>query len=599
MKRLIVGILASIGGMVLFSVIGIFVIAKMNQGQHKEIQARSVLYLQFSGRIAENTDASGLNSLFSLPAHSLYNIVHAIDMASKDPRVIGIVARLDQASLGLAQTQEIRNAIMRFRVSGRDQEKFTIAHADTFGEMSPGTIPYYLASAFEEIWIQPMGAICMTGLYAEMPFAKQALDSIGVQSRIGKREEYKSALDMYTESAMTKASKESTQALLNSLMNQIVRDVALSRELNEPDVWDSIHKGPLFGSDPLKLGMVDRVDYFDEVTPYIRDKIKNEFSFVNYQDYLAANPLPAVKAGTQKIAIIFGNGAIMRSQPMNVPFNNDSMNPAHIKKAFEDAVADEDVAAIVFRVNSPGGSPVASETILRALRKAKQSGKPVIISMSDVAASGGYWISAYADSIVAHPSTITGSIGVLGGKWVTKEAWEKLGIHWDQVQIGDNASMWSNIVDYTPQGWERLQSSLDNIYQNFIERVAEGRKLPQEHVQEIAKGRVWSGEDALKFGLVDKLGDLHEAIAVAKDMTSLSDQTVPLQIFPRPLSVTEQLEKFILGHTDENEIEVSQNDLSSSLGAIGSLLNLIYTQVRGIFHPHDETIMSPIKDIKG
>lgn len=591
MKRFLVGLLALIGGLVVFCSLAIIFLAKNALNETHTVNPNTVLLIEFSGETVEHARQQGLSKLLGQKSDSLYHLVQAIDQASKDPKVKGIVARIDFASMGIAQAQELRNAIMRFRVLGRDSNKFTIAHADTFGESGQGTIPFYLASVFEEIWMQPLGTVSMTGLQVEIPFAKTALDTIGITPRIGKREEYKSAMDSITENGLTKPNKEALKTLLNSIMNQVVRDIALARELNEVDVWDAVNKGPLLGSEALKQGIIDRQDYFDEMHNYVNSKVKGEVSFMKPAHYLEANPLPLPQKGKNKIALIYGNGAIARAS--GNALSDDGITSAHVKKAFEAATKDEDVVAIVFRINSPGGSPVASETILRAARKAQQAGKPVIVSMSDVAGSGGYWIAAYADQIVAHPSTITGSIGVIGGKLITKDAWAKIGVKWESVSVGENASMWSSTEDFSTHGWERLQSYLDSIYKGFIDRVAEGRDLPREHVMEIAKGRIWSGEDALKFKLVDKLGDLREAIEIAKESVSLKDQTLPVEIFPKPQGLGSQIQSVLFGEDDSFSAE-SNPALATLQG-----LYTMYVEVKTFLGFSSSTVAMDIKQIKG
>ncbi len=596
MKKFLVGLLASIGGLVIFALLALIIIAKITQSQHQTIQPNTVLTIDFKGAMAENSQEAGLSSYFGNKQDSLYHLVQTIDQASKDPRVKGIVARIDQASMGLAQAQELRNAIMRFRVAGRDSNKFTIAHADTFGEVGQGTVPYYLATAFDEIWLQPEGDVCLTGLYVEAPFAKELLEHIGIKAQMGMREEYKSAVEGLIESHMTKPNREELQTLLTSLMNQVVRDTAMGRELNEVDVWDAVNKGPLFGPEALKLGFIDRQDYYDEIKAYAETKLPGGAKFMKAHNYLESNPLPEPEKGKSKIALIYGTGAITRDSS-NYPGLLDSkvMGGIEISRAFEKATQDEDVAAIVFRVDSPGGSHIASETILHAARKAQQAGKPVIVSMSDVAASGGYWISTFADKIVAHPSTITGSIGVVSGKLVTKDAWASIGVNWDGVKSGENADMWSSSESFSPYGWERLQGALDNVYKAFIDRVAEGRKLPKEHVLQIAKGRVWSGEDALKFGLVDKLGDLKEALELAKEAASLKDQVIPVEIFPKPKSFTETLQTLLLHDDDANTSDLGV--LAPAIRALG-FINNIYMQVCEHANVSGDMTVTSIKKIK-
>lgn len=595
MKKFLVGFLATIGSIVVLLIFALIVLVKSTQVKEEQIQPNTILYLDFANKLVENK-ANDFFNLFGQGSDSLYHLIQAIDQASLDPQVKGIVARLDHAEMGLAQAQEVRNAIMRFRALARGTGKFTIAHADTFGESGPGTLSFYLASAFDEIWLQPLGQVGLVGIYMEIPFAKEAADAIGLEPQIGKREKYKTMLDSLTETGLTEENRESLQAILNSLMGQIIHDIALGREINANDVEEAVNRGPLLGQEALDLGIIDKEAYFDEVEPYANSKVEGTITFMSANNYLAANPKPQPVHGKSKIALIFGLGAIHRDID-SAPdvFDVAGMSSGHIVSAFQDAANDEDVSAIVFRINSPGGSPVASETILRAVRKAQQTGIPVIVSMSDLAGSGGYWIAAYADKIVANPSTITGSIGVIGGKIVLRHLWEKLGINWEHVQVGDNAGMWSFNQTYTASGWERLNTQLDYTYNQFIDRVAEGRKLPREHVEQVAKGRIWSGEDALKYSLVDRLGDLKDAIDLAKEMAGLKDQIVAVDVFPKPKTFAEKLQMILF---DPSGVKAPY------FGGLGSLIRSLYTVnllVEEFSHSSgtSDTAKLPFKRVKG
>lgn len=538
-----------------------------------KVEDNTVLYLDFKGVLSENLSQTGVVGLFQEPSDSLYHLIKAIDHAAADPRVVGIVARVDGAKMGVAQVQELRNAIMRFRVQGINAKKFTIAYADTFGEATPGTISYYLASAFDEIWLQPIGMLAFSGLAVEVPFVKDAAAELGIQARIGRREEYKTFMDSLTENEMTPAHRESLEAMLSSLMNQLVRDIALGREITEAEVMEAVNKGPLYGNEILKAGMIDRLAYFDEIEVQANAKVKGTVNKMTVNRYLEAIDDVEHEKGQPKIAVIYGLGQIVRGAEDDNPFMQDrDMDARRIEKAIEQAVKDEDVSAIVFRVNSPGGSPVASEAILRALRKAQQAGKPVVVSMSDFAASGGYWISSYADKIIAQPGTLTGSIGVFSGKIIVEALWKKLGIKWETVKVGDNATMWSINKDFTEYGWQRLQAYLDQIYSGFLQRVAEGRKLPLEHVEQVAKGRVWTGEDALKYSLVDKLGDTKDAIEMAKELAGLKEQSVFVQIYPGPKGFVESLRALISG---DDEVLAAYSASSGFGKFIRSLISIM------------------------
>ncbi|MBL0941202.1 MAG: signal peptide peptidase SppA [Alphaproteobacteria bacterium] len=598
MKRFFIGFLSSIGAIVV--IIAISVIILVLQRQRAEVPESTVLLLNFSNELAENQESEGLSAIVGDGKNSLKQIVDAIDTASHDDRVIGIVARLDHASMGMAQAQEIRDAVARFRAANQDKGKFTIAHADTFGELGPGTLQYYLATSFAEIWMQPFGTLGLTGILIEVPFAREALDKLELKPRIDNRKEFKSYSEMFMKKDFTPANKEAVDGIITSLIGQIIKGISVSRELPEVEIKDIIDQAPLLGKEGHQQGLIDRIAYFDEIKNFIEEKIEGEtHTFMSPSKYLKLNPKKSPRLGESKIAIIYGVGEIYRdtNDVRPNPFNVGEMGGNQVAHAFQLAIDDPDVKAIVFRINSPGGSPVASETIWRATMRAKEAGKPVIVSMSDTAGSGGYWIATHATKIVAHPATITGSIGVLGGKIVTQGLWEKLGVHWGGRHSGANSTMWSSTQDYTPQEWQRLQVWLDEVYDTFIQKVAEGRKLSLAHVEQIAKGRIWTGEDALKFGLVDKLGDLNTAIELAKNEINLQGNIVPVEVFPAPESLTDKVLRLILGEEDET----GTNGNVSLLGwvpGLKSVLSFLKTLERMMQSPQ-HVVGMPLYEVKG
>ncbi len=556
MKKFLVGFLAIIGSLTVVLCVVLFFLASLIQSGPKPLTDPAVLYIDIPGPLVENNHRADLGSLLSGKPMGLRDIIEAIDQASVDPNIKGLILRLDHAQSGLAQTQEIREAIKRFRETNKDNPKPTFAFADTFGELSPGTVQYYLATACENIWLQPMGSIGLTGLYSEMPFAKQAVENLKLKPQIGKRKEYKSVAETATENDFTVESREALTAVLQSIMAQIIDDIAQARNLTPAKVKDIVDHGPIFGEQMLELGLINKVAYFDQLRQHFNTKDK-QMPLISADSYLVRNPVPPHKMGQPKIALIFGEGQIHRDRSHRVDmFGNLAMGARETLYAFKMAKEDPDVQAIVLRVNSPGGSPVASETIWRAVSEAKQQGIPVVISMSDLAASGGYWISAPANKIVAHPATITGSIGVVGGKMVTRDFWKEWGVNWGHVKVGKNADMWSTSEEYSDYGWQRLNQWLDYVYLTFTKKVAEGRKLPLEKVESIAKGRVWSGQDALRHGLVDKLGDLKTAVELAKVEAELVDVEVAVEVFPQPLTLKQQLLQIISPPEDDEAVSV-------------------------------------------
>ena len=577
MRRFLSRFFATIGLLVTLCIIAGIALLYTSQSKRMTLPRGAVLHLNLGGEMPEVNTSDVLERLIGRSAVSLKDVVDSIDAASKDDRIHAIVARVDTAAMGVAQAQEIRDAISRFRKEGRNKGKVAIAYAETFGEMGPGTLSYYLASSFDEIWIQPLGSVGLMGLYVEIPFVKKALDDWHIKPQFGKREQYKSAIDTYTESKFSEANKEATTALMNTIMNQIVRDIASERELTEVEVRQAVDQGPLRGIDAKKMGLIDQVGYMDELERNLAERIGVDPEFVEPGRYLST--LPPTAQDLPKIALIGGSGAIQREMQTDV-FGNMIMSSEVLKEAFEEALEDSEVKAIVFRINSGGGSAVASETISRATVLAQEAGKPVIVSMSNAAASGGYWIAASADKIVAHPGTITGSIGVYSGKVSTEAFWDKFGIHWGAVQIGKNADMWSPIKEFTPHGWQRLQAFLDDIYATFIDKVAKGRSLSVDHVRAIAKGRVWTGEDALRLGLVDALGGMRRAVELAKASVGLQDEEVAIEVYPKPKSFTRRIKESLYGKG-----EIKATILSSVLqGLLKTSFKETYEKMKPLTH---------------
>ncbi|MEI8394610.1 MAG: signal peptide peptidase SppA [Rhodospirillaceae bacterium] len=471
---------------------------------------------------------------------SLRDVVDAFDRGARDRRVKGAVIRIGGDEMGMAQVQEIRGAIARFRAAG----KFTTAFAETFGEFGPGNKSYYLASACEQVWLQPLGMVGLTGLAAEMPFARKLLDQLHLVPEVGHREEYKSAMESLTERTISGPHREMLESLLDDLTNQLVGGVSAARKLEPSVVRRLIDSGPLLDHEARDAGLVDRLGYYDELNDEALEKAGTggaEASMVTPDDYLAA--AGELNDSGPTVALIFALGGIERGDNgVNPMMGGNTVGSDALVLAIQQAVDDEDVRAILLRIDSPGGSVTASETIRRAVVQAKAAGKPVIVSMSDMAASGGYWIAMNADKIIAEPATLTGSIGVIVGKLATSGFWDSFGITWEGVKRGANAGIWSNVSSYTPAEKARVEAVLDDVYSTFTRNVADARHLTPERVREIARGRVWTGHQAVALGLVDELGDLDLALQRTREAIGLkADSPVSLDVFPRPKSQLERV----------------------------------------------------------
>lgn len=493
-----------------------------------------VLDLDLTKPLAES-DSGKIGSLFEHHT-TLREVLDALDGGRRDPRVKGVLARFGDDSIGFAQTQELRTAIERFRASGR----FAVAFAEEYGGAGAGNRSYLLASAFDEVWLQPMGTLGITGLSAELPFARGALDQLGVQPDFAQREQYKSFAETFTKSGMTPANREMMEALVTDLGNQLVDGIAKSRRLAPAVVRAAIDKAPLLSKEALDQKFVDRLGYADEARDEALKRAGAGAEAMEPADYLSVAGNPNGKGPT--IALIHAVGTITGGESGKPALGGTSAGSETIVDAIEEAADDPDVRAILFRIDSGGGAVSASEAIRRALVRARQSGKPVVASMGDTAASGGYWIALAADRIVASPATITGSIGVVAGKFAIGGLSDKLGIQWDRVQGGRNAGMWSPLRPFDDSETERLNAIIDDTYANFLQRVAEARHMTPEQARGVAKGRVWTGAQARELGLVDDLGGQEQALTLARTAAGLSpDAPVTLAPYPPPKSVTDQL----------------------------------------------------------
>jgi len=544
MFRFVIGFLAIIGFLfILLVVLGVWTGLRFaEQGKPHPEPESVVLMLNLDQLIVEQNDPSPLDLAIHEDVMPLYDILHAIDLAKGDAHVKGIVARMGSTAPSLTQAQEIRAALARFRASG----KFTYVFAPSYGSFGMGSKTYYLASAFENIWLQPVGSVGLSGLAMEMPFGKTALKKIGIDSDFIQREEYKSAFDNITRDEFAPQVKTEMKDMLNDLSEQIAGGIADSRKWDANHVRHLMNEGPYTDEEASKNGLVTTIGYVDELEKEIDRKAGKDAGRPSIEDYLDYDR-SAAKTEPTKIALIYGTGMIVDKNDGPADISGDKLMGAdQIAGAFDDAVDNKEVKAILFRVDSPGGSPEASETIRRALVHAQKQGKPVIVSMGSVAASGGYWVSMNADRIISEPATLTGSIGVIGGKFILAGLMQKVGVNWDMVKTADNAGMWSMINDFTPAQKERVNALMDQTYHAFVKNVSDARHIPMEKMPDISKGRVWTGAQALKINLVDELGGYDVALAAVHKALKLDEKApLELEVFPAPETPVERVLKVL------------------------------------------------------
>ncbi|MGH7093297.1 MAG: signal peptide peptidase SppA [Stellaceae bacterium] len=568
MWRVTVRIFAVIGGLSVLGFIGfvgLIAVIASRVPVRPPLPGSIVLSVDLDQDLAEGPSPGTVSRVLFGTQPTLRDFLDALERAGNDPRVKGIYARLGDDKLGLAKTQEVRDAIAAFRAKG----KFAIAFADTFGEFGPGTRPYYLATAFGDIWLQPMGDVGLTGLYSETPFLHDALAKLGIAASFSKREEYKTVMNSLTEAAMTAPQREETDGLLTSLDGQIVHGIAAARKIDDARLRRLIDRAPLFADEAKAAGLVDHLGYRDQAVQAALKHAGNGAKFVALTRYLNQAGRPH-QSGTE-VALIYGSGLITREGTGGGLVGGAGLDADRVAKAFRDAIADKKVHAILFRIDSPGGSVVASETVWREVERAHGTGKPVVVSMGDVAASGGYYIAAPADKIVAEPATLTGSIGVVAGKLVLSGLMQKVGVSVDVVERGANAGIFSAAHDFSPDMQHRLDDILDRTYQGFKNRVAAGRHLSPDVVESIAKGRVWTGQQAKAEGLVDALGGYRVALGLVRQVAKLpANAPVHLVVFPHRKNPVQELVDRVEGKRD------TMPGAAAALGArLGATLALV------------------------
>ena len=551
----------------------------------EQVAAATVLRIDLDKAITERPQPFG--NLFGDETTNYSTLLSALKRGADDARVKGLVVRTGNATLGFAQVQELRDAVKAFRAKG----KFAYAFGETFGELGGGTRSYYAATAFDQIWLQPTGSLALVGIHAEVPFFKGTLDLIGVEAQFGRRAEYKSAATQFTETKLPATDHEAEDTMLTSLYDQIAAGIGEGRGVTPDAAKLLIDGGPYTNQQALDKHLIDKIGYRDEVEAAARDKAGSGAKLMDPKDYVAA--VQVGETATDVVAMIRAIGPIVSGGGSDSPFDNsDTVSADNMVRALEEATRDKDVKAIVLRIDSPGGSGTASESIWRAVKRAQLAHKPVIVSMGNAAASGGYYIACGADKIVADPGTLTGSIGVFAGKFVLAGLYNKLGITVDTLSYGRDAGIESDQTGFTPEQKQHFNDMLDDFYKTFVARVAEGRHLDPVKAEALARGRVWTGLQAKERGLVDVLGGLEEAITQAKLAAGLpADKPVILRSFPKPKSTFDKLLAGFDGAPDQGSENTSLLRRLSLLAPLLHRLDQLETIERGgaVMQPIDIT----------
>ena len=529
------------------------------------LPSKILLTYTFKAGIGEKLPKPSVTQPFVHTSATIRDLTEALEGAAKDDRVKGFLATIEDVQFSVAQVQELRDAIAHFRKAG----KYAYIFGESYGEMSSGMSDYYFASAFGQLWLQPVGIVGITGISAQVPFVKGTFDKVGVTAQFGHKGLYKSAPETFTATDMSAPNRMALTEMIGDLSRQMIGGIAEARGLTPEAVRQLVDNAPYNDQDALKAKLVDKIGYHDELLAAARKEagLAEKDDTVDLSDYspeAKTKPkglrgfIDEVKKevekeeqkktggkGKRKIALVLGSGEIVSFGGAHAGMGDSGIEANDIVDAFKDAREDKDVAAVVFRIDSPGGSPNAAETIRRAVIETQKAGKPVIVSMGSYAASGGYWVATSADWIVAQPGTITGSIGVFGGKFVFADLWSRIGVNWVTISEGAHAGMWSFNRLFTDEEMAKFEATLDNIYEAFLQRVMQGRKMTHDQAFNVAEGRAWTGAQAKERGLVDELGGLARAIEVAKERAKIDPKDdTEVEQFPAEESPLDMLLDF-------------------------------------------------------
>jgi len=550
-RKVVLIILGIVGGAVLVVAIGIAAIWAAFRKSEPPIRDNSVLALRVAGSLPDYSPDDPFKRYFGGPDQSLTGLVMQFKKAKVDKRIKAILLDINLSGVGWGKAEELRDAITDFRSSGKPVYAYI-----EFGLNKE----YYIATACDKIIVPPPGELFINGLAADVMFFRGSLDKLGIYPDIFQIGKYKSAGDMFTQKQMTEAHRQYINELLDDLFNRYVNAIAQTRHKTPEEVRALIDNAPYSATKAKEAGLVDEMLYRDDVEKQMKAllgyKETDSFAAVRGADYRDVSPESLGLNKGERLAVIYASGDIGSGSSQNSPSGDQSIGSDTVAKALNDAAADKTIKAIVLRVDSPGGSGLASDIIWHAVEAANQK-KPVVVSMSDVAASGGYYISASASKIVAQPSTITGSIGVVAGKPVMRGFYDWLGISNEYVLRGKTAGMFRETEKFSDEERAKFEDWIKTTYyQDFVPKVAKGRHKDAQSVDAVGQGRVWTGAQAKDRGLVDEFGGLDKAIEVAKQLAKIpADKGVERVILPYP---TTFLQELLNGGGENSNTQVQQ-----------------------------------------
>jgi protease-4 len=529
-----------IGGIVLFLVmvvvLGIALVFSALRGNRPSIQDNSVLALRISGPMPDYVPDDPFRRIFGAPPQSLGSLMAQFRKAKVDKRITAVMLDIDISEAGWAKSEEIRAAIQDFRTSGKP----------VYAYMEMGlNKDYYIASACDKIFVPPPGELFTIGLAADVMFFRGSLDKLGVYPDMYQIGKYKSAGDTFTQKQMTDAHREYINSMLDDLYGRYVEGIAKSRNKTVDEVKTLIDNAPYSAAQAKDAGLIDGALYRDDVEKELKKRLgygeNDQLHIARAADYKQITQESLGLNKGERIAVVYAAGDIVSGRSAFGSSGEETIGSDSLVKTINEARDDKGIKAIVLRIDSPGGSGLASDIIWRAIEAAKAK-KPVVVSMGDVAASGGYYIACNANKIVAQPSTITGSIGVVGCKPVIKGFYDWIGVSNEYVLRGKNAGMFRETEKFNDSEQAKFKEFLNNTYQDFITKVAKGRNKEAGYIDSIGQGRVWTGSQGKEKGLVDEYGGLDKAIEIAKQLANIpAEKSIQRVIMPQPPTFLEQL----------------------------------------------------------
>jgi protease-4 len=524
-------------GLIIFIVVVILVIlgvilliagiSSLTKGPQVKVKPSSTLVIDLSKPIQEQPADPLSTQFFGAKVIQFCELKDALKRAKDDDRIKSVLILPSMNPMSLATAQELKNDINELK-----KNKKVYAYFDMTGNTG-----YYIASSAEKIYAPPASMLFLSGFYASMPFLKGTFEKLKMEPQLYHIGDYKSASDMFMRKDMSEAQKEATEAVLDTFYKHFVEGICQGGRFNETELKSIIDKGLQTGPFLKESKLIDDFKYRDDVEDELKaiNGTKENLNKIDISSYIKDKRAILETKSKNAIAVIVANGEIVDDSAAK----SDNISPSKFNKLLDKAEKDKEVKAIVLRVDSPGGSGLASDVIWEKINRVKKV-KPVVVSMSSVAGSGGYYISMNADAIVAEPTTITGSIGVITGKIVIKGLTDWAGVGWGFIKRGENADLFSQLQTFTPEQEKIIVDHMENFYKDFVTKAAQGRKMTYEQINKIAQGRIWSGEDALRIGLVDKLGGLDEAIELAKEKAKIpSSEKVKIKYFPKPKTLFE------------------------------------------------------------